>query len=57
MDKMILEAALIGYQSELERVTGAMKAIREHLGGGGLPGPFERTAPEKKWRWRFLRCR
>jgi hypothetical protein len=33
IDPTILEAALVGYQAELQRIDEKMSAIRKHLGG------------------------
>jgi hypothetical protein len=49
MDDNILRAALIGYQSELDRIARAIGDIRARLGGGGN-SPTRFTEPAKK-RW------
>ncbi|HTS64991.1 MAG TPA: hypothetical protein VMH28_23370 [Candidatus Acidoferrales bacterium] len=63
-DVSILEAALIGYQSELAKIDAAMEAIRAQLGGRTVqadsPGPGRRpmsaaarrriaAAQKKRW--------
>ena len=52
-DRSLLEAALIGYQSELERINEAIGAINAELNGGGggggnIPSPF--LKPRRKRR-------
>ncbi len=58
-DRGILEAALIGYQSEIERMQKAMAEIRAALkgepaqvaldgGGGDIPTPFEKPVRKRR---------
>jgi hypothetical protein len=50
-DRSLLEAALVGYTSQLSTITTAIADIHKRLGKkgpGAIPAPVERTAPRKK---------
>ena len=52
-DNSLLEAALLGYQAELRRVTDAIANIQKRLGSaaaGGVGTPLVRARPQKKHR-------
>src|SRR5438067_13423705 len=50
-DTSLLEAALVGYQSQLEKITSAIADLQKRLryaGAGGVPAPVTRTPRRKK---------
>jgi len=52
-DTSFLEAALVGYQQELDRITAAIADLQKRLGkrgGGGFPGPFTKAPAARKKR-------
>ena len=51
-DTSFLEAALAGYQAELDRITAAIAYLQKRLhrggGGGGVPSPFTKAPTARK---------
>jgi len=52
-DRSFLEAALLGYETEFQRVTAAIADLQKRLGNvapGGVPAPMGRAVIRKKHR-------
>ena len=52
-DRSLLEAALVGYQSQLEKITSAIADLQKRLryaGAGGVPAPVSKAPRRKKHR-------
>jgi hypothetical protein len=51
-DTSLLEAALVGYQAEAERISAAIADLQKRLGkrggGGNTPGPFPKVPTTRK---------